>query len=139
MRKILVSVLSLVILAGIVAPATVSAQRNYQGRNNNSGIARVGIGAAVGAIIGGLIGAATIKRNRNYNNRGYYGQQPYYNNGYGQQPYNNSYGQQPYYNNGYGQQPNNNSYGQQQYYNNGYGQQQYYNNQAYDSNRGRRH
>lgn len=119
MRKLMVSVLSLVLLAAVVP--TVSAQHNY-GRNypsygsnypnyrRNNTLKKVGIGAVAGAVIGGLVGGkkgAIIggaagagggyvwsRNNGSYNRPYYNSQQPYYGN---QRPYRGN--QQPYYNN----------------------------------------
>lgn len=122
MRKLLITALSLTLLAGVIVP-TVSAQHNSYRRNDT--LKKVGIGAVAGALIGGLIGGkkgAVIggiagagggyvwsRNNGRYNRRYYNSQQPsyrsqqsYYGN---QQPY---YGNpQPYYSN---RQPYYNSY-----------------------------
>lgn len=117
MRKLMVSVLSLVLLLGVIVP-TVSAQHNYgrtyptypsygssypNYRRNNT-LKKVGIGTVAGAVIGGLIGGkkgAIIggiagagggyvwSRNSGRYNRPYYNwRQPYYGN---QRQYYNNY------------------------------------------------
>lgn len=120
MRKLLVTALSLTLLAGVIAP-TVSAQHNSYGRSypnygstsnyrRNNTLKKVGIGAVAGALIGGLIGGkkgAVVggiagagggyvwSRNNGRYNRPYYNsQQPSY------RPQQSYYGnQQPYYGN----------------------------------------
>lgn len=103
-------------------PATASAQYYYYPDNDRrenqvvGGLIGAGLGAVagsqlagsgartegsvLGAVVGGLAGAAIADGRRN---RGYYGSQPYYNNGYYNQGYyNQGFYQQPrYYNSGY--------------------------------------
>lgn len=102
MRKIMVSVLSLVLVVGVIVP-TASAQGRYYDRRSystyrrNNTVKKVAIGTAAGAVLGGLIGGRKgvaiggiagagggyiwSRRNRGYNHRYYNNnQRPYYGN-----------------------------------------------------------
>lgn len=134
MRKLLVTALSLTLLAAVIAP-TVSAQHNSYGRSypnygstanyrRDNTLKKVGIGAVAGALVGGLIGGkkgAVVggiagagggyvwSRNNGRYNRPYYGYQP--------SPYGN---QQAYYGNQRRYDSQRPYYGSQQTYYNSY-------------------